>query len=191
MKLILASQSPRRKELLSHIVTEFDISPADIDETPIVDESPTEYVQRMALEKARKVAQSYMLDGINDAVVIGSDTTVIKDNQILGKPEDLEQAVDILSLLSNTTHQVLTSFAVVSNDIERVETVVTDVQFVALSRDDIEAYWHTGEPQDKAGAYGIQGIGGKFVQSVNGSVSSVVGLPLAELNQVLKELGVI
>lgn len=182
-KIILASQSPRRKDLLSHIVAKFSVQAADIDESVLANESPTTYVSRLSLEKAQHIFSSN-----SDAIVIGSDTSVIINNNILGKPVDLQDCIKILSLLSNKKHQVITAFTVMSKNKTITREVSTDVLFKALNEEEIINYWHTGEPQDKAGSYAIQGIGGKFVKAINGSVSSVVGLPLVEIEQALKEV---
>jgi len=185
MKIVLASQSPRRKALLSHLVEEFTVQAADIDETVLSGELPVDYVERLALQKAQCIAKE--LGSAEPFVVIGSDTTVVFDQHILGKPENFEHCRSMLSMLSGRTHQVYTAFSVVGRNKHITESVCTEVTFAQLSDEDIEQYWATGEPQDKAGAYAIQGIGGKFVKSINGSVSNVVGLPLVELQQVLKD----
>ena len=182
-KLILASQSPRRKELLSHIVANFSVQAADIDESVLANESPTTYVSRLSLEKAQHIFNSNL-----DAIVIGSDTSVIINRNILGKPADLQDCIKILSLLSDKKHQVITAFTVMSKNKTITQVVSTDVLFKALNEEEIVNYWQTGEPQDKAGSYAIQGIGGKFVKAISGSVSSVVGLPLVEIEQALKEV---
>jgi len=182
MKIVLASQSPRRKQLLSSIIDDFDIQAADIDETPLVGENPKQYVARLAREKAKAVAHEE-----TDVLVIGSDTSVVIDDEILGKPQDLEDAKRMLMMLSNRTHQVMTAFSIVRSEQEYTEVVVTDVTFTELNHQLIEQYWQTGEPQDKAGSYAIQGIGGRFVEKINGSVSSVIGLPLVELEKALKQ----
>jgi len=182
-KVILASQSPRRKALLSHIIDDFNIEAADIDESVLPNESPTDYVSRLSLEKAQ-----HIFNHNTDAIVIGSDTSVIINNTILGKPVDLQDCINTLSLLSGKQHQVKTAFTVMSSTQVITEVVTTDVIFKVLSEDEIIKYWHTGEPQDKAGSYALQGIGAKFVKGINGSVSSVVGLPLVEIEQALKEV---
>jgi septum formation protein len=153
--------------LLGYLASEFDIRSADIDETPLDNEQAEPYVARMALEKAN----------------------AIFNHHILGKPDDLNHSKQMLSMLSGKTHQVLTAFALVTSEGSVSKTVSTDVLFRELSEPEIEQYWNTGEPQDKAGSYAIQGIGGKFVKSISGSVSNVVGLPLVELEQELKNMG--
>jgi septum formation protein len=183
--LILASQSPRRKELLSQLGYQFQTLSADIDETVINGESPRDYVLRLAKEKAQVVASKQLAD----CVVLGSDTSVIFDGHILGKPENIAQCCQQLLMLSGNTHQVLTAIAAVKNKHVISALVTTEVTFKTLSIAEIKRYWHTGEPQDKAGAYGIQGIGGQFVKQINGSYSAVVGLPLYETAELLAELG--
>lgn len=184
MRIVLASQSPRRKQLLAYIVDDFDIAVADIDESPLLEESPFDYVSRLAKSKAAKVHEQ----GNADAIVIGSDTAVVCDNEILGKPVDLNDSLQILQKLSGRTHQVMTSFCIIKDQHVVVEVVTTDVLFKALTDDEIIRYWQTQEPADKAGSYAIQGIGGKFVTRISGSVSAVIGLPLVELEHALQEI---
>jgi septum formation protein len=142
-------------------------------------------VLRLAIEKAKFVAQQQA----ENCIVLGSDTSVIINQDILGKPANIEQCCQQLMLLSNNTHQVLTAIAAVHNQQIVSALVTTDVSFKSLTLNEIKRYWHTGEPQDKAGAYGIQGIGGQFVTQINGSYSAVVGLPLYETAKLLAELG--
>jgi len=182
--LILASQSPRRKELLSQLGYQFETISADIDESIISNESPHDYVIRLAIEKAKVVAENQTAD----CVVLGSDTSVIYDNQILGKPANMEEYCQHLLMLSNNTHQVLTAIAAIRNQQIYSAIISTDVTFKSLSIEEIKRYWQTGEPQDKAGSYGIQGIGGQFVKQINGSYSAVVGLPLYETAELLAKL---
>ncbi|NQZ21674.1 MAG: septum formation inhibitor Maf [Colwellia sp.] len=183
--LILASQSPRRKELLSQLGYKFKTLAANIDETVIKGELPAQYVLRLAKEKAQFIAQQQS----EDCIVLGSDTSVVLNQRILGKPENIEQCCQQLMLLSNNTHQVLTAIAAVKNKQIVSALITTEVTFKTLTIDEIKRYWQTGEPQDKAGAYGIQGIGGQFVTQINGSYSAVVGLPLYETAKLLAELG--
>ena len=189
MKIILASQSPRRKELLGHLVPHFEQSSADIDESVREGESPVDYVERLSQQKAATIFNKIVSP--EDTVVIGSDTTVVKDGKIMGKPESLEDCKAMLMSLSGSTHEVMTGFSVITKSKTVTQTVTTTVNFVTLTEQRIVKYWQTNEPQDKAGAYAIQGIGGQFVKSINGSVSAVVGLPLAELAEVLEELDVL
>jgi len=184
-ELILASQSPRRKELLAQLGYQFACLPADIDESENEGETPEQYVKRLALEKAQYIAKNQS----DTTLVLGSDTCVVIDNNILGKPKDLEECILHLSSLSGGTHQVLTAVAVVQGELSQCCVVSTDVEFKQLSQIEIENYWLTGEPQDKAGSYGIQGVGGQFVKQIKGSYSAVVGLPLYQTVELLAEFG--
>lgn len=189
MSLILASQSPRRQELLSQLGYTFTCQPADIDESVKVDETPEQYVVRLAIEKARHIANTLASSQRDNIAVLGSDTTVVKNKNILGKPESLAHCQDMLSMLSGSIHQVLTAIAVVKGDVVQSLLIKTDVSFKVLSKQEIENYWYTGEPQDKAGSYGIQGIGGQFIKEIKGSYSAVVGLPLYETTLLLGRVG--
>ncbi|MFT6193394.1 MAG: septum formation protein [Cognaticolwellia sp.] len=184
--LILASQSPRRQELLQQLGYDFVCAPADLDETVLSAEKPEQYVARLALAKACVIAKQYA----DDVVVLGSDTSVVFGQHILGKPESLTDCLTMLNMLSGRTHQVITAIAAVKG--ERIDVVVvsTEVDFKNLTEQEIKRYWQTGEPQDKAGAYGIQGIAGQFVKQIRGSYSAVVGLPLYETAQLLSAFGV-
>lgn len=183
--LILASQSPRRAELLQQLKVPFRTCAVEIDESVLANEKPEDYVCRLALGKARAGQQ---VTG-PDALVLGSDTSVVIDGRILGKPEDKLDCLRVLRLLSNRVHQVYTAVAVVKGNIFRQCLVQTKVEFANLSDTEIEWYWQTGEPRDKAGSYGIQGVGGQFVKRIEGSYSAVVGLPLYETSQLLSEMG--
>lgn len=183
--MILASSSPRRKELLSQIGVQFTIDVADINETPHENETPVMYVERMALEKARTVAERHP-----DNVVLGSDTSVIFNDHILGKPLNTAEAMAMLKSLSGQTHYVLSAVALVCGQQERVVSVSTQVKFRVLSDEEITAYVNTGEPADKAGSYGIQGLGAILVAGIEGSYSNVVGLPLTETAALLNEFKV-
>ena len=185
--VILASKSPRRKELLAQLGIDFSCVSADIDESILDGEAPRQYVKRLAIEKAKAIS---LIPEYTQAIVLGSDTTVVINEQILGKPQDLQMSIEMLSKLSNTRHQVYTAIAIVEGSHISSHVVMTDVIFRSLSREDILAYWDTGEPQDKAGSYGIQGIGGQFVRRIEGSYSSVVGLPLVETAELLQQHGV-
>ena len=186
-KLILASQSPRRKELLTQLGYQFTCQSADIDESVFSDELPLVYVERMAKEKAQVIANT--LDNSAENVVLGADTCVVIDDNILAKPTDLADCHAILTQLSAKQHQVHTAIALSYQGRVVSEVITTDVYFKALTPNEITAYWHTGEPQDKAGAYGIQGIGGQFVSRIEGSYYAVVGLPLFETAQLLARFG--
>ncbi len=184
-ELILASASPRRRELLSQIGVSFHCCPVDIDETPRPEEPPQRYVERLALEKAQACRQQYP-----EAVVLGSDTSVVVDGQILGKPVDEADAVRMLMRLSGRQHQVMTAVAVVDGERQRIETVTTRVAFIELDEARCRAYWRTGEPCDKAGAYGIQGLGAVLVRGIEGSYSAVVGLPLMQTAALLQQFDI-
>ncbi len=185
--LYLASRSPRRRELLEQVGLSFELVEAEVDESPLSGETPEIYVERLAV--AKSMAGFDRLAGGSGrplAPVLGSDTTVTVDGEILGKPLDLAHARQMLEQLSDREHHVLTAIAltVAENDV-RSAVSRTSVQFRALARDEIDAYWETGEPQDKAGAYAIQGRGSVFVKRISGSYSGVVGLPLFELHALI------
>lgn len=185
-QLCLASQSPRRAELLSQIGVRFFQSSADIDETPLADEPAIDYVCRLALAKAQAVAATIEPDN----VVLGADTIVVCDQQLLGKPKDQAQALAYLSLLSGRSHQVVTAVAVGRGADWQVEHCVSQVRFNAISPEQALAYWHTGEPADKAGGYGIQGKGAVFVAGIEGCYSNIVGLPLALSTKLLTQFDI-
>ncbi len=179
--LILASQSPRRKTLLSQLGYEFSCLPADIDEATLCNESPENYVLRMAITKAKVIVNR----STQESTVLGADTCVVLDNEILSKPINQQAALTILLKLSGRTHQVLTAIAVINSGKEQSRVVKTQVTFKTLTEQEIIKYWQTGEPQDKAGSYAIQGLGGQFVTHISGSYSAVVGLPLYETANIL------
>ncbi|HTN34270.1 MAG TPA: Maf family protein [Marinobacter sp.] len=182
--IILASASPRRAELLQQIGVEFSVLPADIDETPVTGENVRHYVERMAREKSLKVAAASP-----ESLVLGADTSVVLDGIILGKPVSCNEAVATLRQLSGKTHQVLTAVALASGVGCKSRLVITEVRFRDLSDVEITRYVATGEPMDKAGSYGIQGLGGIFVRELRGSYSAVVGLPLQETAALLADAG--
>lgn len=182
----LASASPRRQELLSQLGLHFDVRPADIIEQALPNETPADYACRVALEKAR-AAQSKLNDGLP---VMGADTDVVLDGRILGKPRDRDDALAILASLSNREHEVYSSVAMVQGARAEVLLSVTKVQFSLITPAAAALYWATGEPADKAGAYGIQGLGAQFVKGINGSYSGVVGLPLYETTELLLRFGI-
>lgn len=185
-QLILASASPRRRELLGQIGIDLIIQPVDLDETPRAAEAPRDYVARLALEKAQA---GYRAAGV-DLPALGSDTAVILDDEILGKPLNEEDAVRTLLRLSGRRHQVMTGVAVAQGEHCQVQVVTTEVTFTPITEHLARTYWATGEPADKAGSYGIQGLGAVFVESINGSYSAVVGLPLAQTAAILKEFNI-
>ena len=186
--LYLASGSPRRRELLTQIAVPFLTQIAPIDENALPGESPIAYVERLARGKAQ--AGLAALTDTADAVVLGADTAVVLDGRILGKPTDRADALATLSALSGRTHEVLTAVALVSRERQASRVVTSQVSFRVLSQAEIEAYWASGEPQDKAGCYGIQGLAAVFVGQLQGSYSAVVGLPLCETAALLAEFAI-
>ena len=188
MKLILASGSPRRAEILRNAGFSFAVQPAHIDETLQPNERSEDYVLRLAKAKAQLVAAK---NSAEHAFVIGADTAVVCNGRIFGKPADAAYAREMLSALSGTTHEVLTGIAIVRVfDGKNVpEVATTRVTFLPLTPEDIDAYIVSGEPFDKAGAYGIQGLGGKFVSRIEGCYFNVMGLPLSRVWQILCSLG--
>ncbi len=187
-RLILASQSPRRNELLQQMGLVFDIIPSGVTENFSQDESPREHVLRLSREKAREIGSL-----IPDRWVIAADTVVAIDHLILGKPQTREEALEMLRLLSGREHVVLTGFSVLHlrRGMEERDAVETAVKVKSLSRDEMEWYIRTTEPFDKAGGYAIQGIGSFMIESIRGSYTNVVGLPVCELIEMLKRLGAI
>ena len=177
-KLILASASPRRKSLLQELGLDFKIIEAQVEEKPVAGESPQDFVMRAACDKAGDVARENVASWI-----LGADTVVVHGGRILGKPGDAEEALAVLQTLAGQKHLVHTGFCLMNgkDDVLISRVVTTEVWFYPFSRDIAAAYVATGEPLDKAGAYGIQGSGGFLVERINGSYSNVVGLPLAEV----------
>jgi septum formation protein len=182
MQLVLASASPRRAELLRTAGFSFDVRPADVDETPRADEPPAAYALRVARDKA--LATAGRLDGA-DVWILAADTVVVVDGHILGKPTDHADARRMLSMLSGVVHEVLTAVVVRHDEVETSEVVSTRVRFAALGPAEIDWYVASGEPDGKAGAYAIQGLGSRFVDRIEGSWSNVVGLPLATVYRML------
>jgi septum formation protein len=188
-RIILASSSPRRRELLRNLGFAFDVIQPSADETVSENETPEDFALRVSVEKAWSVSRS-LGEG---AVVIGADTIVVVDGEMLGKPEDPEEASSMLRKLSGKEHHVYTAFSIVrpKDEILHSEIVDTSVRVKTLAASEIEGYIKTGEPMDKAGAYGIQGIGSFMVRGIEGSYSNVVGLPVEELLAALKKLGIV
>jgi septum formation protein len=184
-RVILASQSPRRRELLSLIGIPHTVQPADIDESYLPGEEPAAHAQRLAREKAAVVAAA-----VPEAVVIGSDTIVVVDGEVLGKPRDEAHAAQMLTRLAGRSHVVMTGVAVRWRDAERSAVEMVGVTFHPLTVQDIHAYIATGEPMDKAGAYGIQGFGATIVERVDGDYFAVMGLPLQRMVRLMADLGV-
>lgn len=187
-ELILASASPRRRDFLHQLDLQFTTQTCEIDETPRNGELPEDYVCRLAHDKAAAVGMN-----MSGAWVLGADTIVCLGDTLLGKPQNEQQALHTLLSLSGKKHKVVTAFCLYSleEEVVEVEPVVTFVTFCSLTKEMAENYIRTGEPLDKAGSYGIQGLGGVFVEKIEGSYSSVVGLPLVEVLACLQKHGVI
>jgi septum formation protein len=183
--LLLASQSPRRAELLKQMGVVFQTMPVDLDETIMQNEAPLDYVRRLACGKS---ALGWQKSGQN-MPVLGADTVVVINHLVLGKPQDQADAQRMLRLLSDNIHHVYTGVALTTAEGQVYCVVKTQVKFAALSAQQIDDYWHSGEPTDKAGSYAIQGLGGQFVENIQGSYSAVVGLPLFETRQLLNKIG--
>ena len=189
--LYLASGSPRRRELLTQIGVPFKTVSAAIDETPLQNEPPVAYVERLAREKARAGRQQ-LLTTLPDSAfcVLGADTAVVLDDCILGKPVDEADALAMLMALSGREHEVLTSIAIIDADRCETRVVSSRVRFRHISKQEAKLYWASGEPQDKAGGYAIQGLAAVFVAGLNGSYSAVVGLPVCETAELLGHFGI-
>ena len=181
--IILASASPRRAELLDQIGINYEVQIADIDENSLPNESAEALVQRLAIEKSKAVIS-------NNLPVLGSDTLGVLNGNLLVKPRDFEHAHEMLSQMSGNWHEILSAVAITYRGKTQVRLNKNTVLFRALTNDEIKAYWDTGEPQDKAGAYAVQGIGASFIQRIEGSYSGIMGLPLFETSQLLSELGI-
>jgi septum formation protein len=177
----LASTSPRRREILETLGIEFDVVPVETDESPLQGETPGEMVLRLAIAKAD--AANY------GEFVLAADTIVVLGDRVLGKPRDVDEAIEMLLALSGRTHAVMTGVALKTPTETRSVLSTTDVQFREIGRDEAYRYWQSGEPCDKAGAYGIQGLGGMFVKGIEGSYSGVMGLPVFETVELLKSAG--
>ena len=183
-QIYLASRSPRRQELLRQVGVRFEVVAADVDEAPRPGQDPAEYAGAMALAKARAARPPQPLP------VLGADTDVVVDGAILGKPRDRADALAMLARLANRTHEVYSAVAVVRGARVEAALSVTRVSFGAIAPEEAGAYWDSGEPADKAGAYAIQGRGARFVREIHGSYSGVVGLPLHETLELLARFGV-
>jgi septum formation protein len=184
MRIILASASPRRAELLSAAGFEFDVVPADVDETPHDNEEPRAYVLRVARAKADQIVGLQSAEGI----VLAADTTVTQDGRVMGKPRDQEDAASMLRLLSGIVHEVHTAVVMQRGGRRLEETVTTRVRFQPLSDEEIAWYVESGEPVGKAGAYGIQGRAARFIDYIEGSWSNVVGLPISTVYRLMRLL---
>ena len=182
MQLVLASASPRRAELLRQLGLSFEVRPVDLDETPRDKEPSADYVERLALEKAQAAQRA-----LEAGLVLGSDTTVTIDSEIFGKPTDFDDFRKMMNRLSGTKHQVMSAIALVDGAKKETALSVTNVCFRVLNEDEIRNYWQTGEPQDKAGGYAIQGMAAGFIREIVGSYSGVMGLPLYETSELLRK----
>jgi septum formation protein len=184
-RVVLASQSPRRRELLTLVGIKHEVRPADIDEAYLAGEQPHAHAERLAREKVEAVSRD-----VPDALVIGSDTIVVVDGDVLGKPRDEPHAAAMLARLSGRSHIVITAVAVEWRGVVRSSVEEVGVTFHPMTSSEIEAYIATREPMDKAGAYGIQGYGATIVERVDGDYFAVMGLPLQRLVRLITELGV-
>jgi septum formation protein len=184
VRLILASASPRRAELLAAAGFDYDIRPVEVDETPLPGEDPAAYVARLAAEKARALDPAG-----GDGPILAADTTVVADGRILGKPADAVDARRMLTMLSGREHEVLTGVALRLGDRLLCEVARTTVRFLPLDPDEVDWYVASGEPADKAGAYAVQGLAARFVDRIEGSYSNVVGLPISLVHRMLKGMG--
>lgn len=181
-KLHLASTSPRRREILQTLGIDFDVIAVDTDESPRPGEAPSALVLRLALAKAEAAPAA--------DIVLAADTVVVLDERVLGKPSDANDAIDMLLALSGRSHTVYTGVAIKTPDKTLSALSTTKVRFREIGRDEATAYWQSGEPCDKAGGYGIQGLGGAFVAAIDGSYSGVMGLPVFETVELLKAVGI-
>jgi len=185
-QITLASASPRRQQLLEQIAVHYQLLPVDIDETARSNETAEALVCRLAQEKAEA---GYQRQRIKQPV-LGSDTIVVLDGRVLGKPRSREHGLAMLSALSGRSHQVITAVAIVDSERSSCRISQSQVYFRQMSQAEIEAYWDTGEPADKAGGYGIQGLAAQFIERLDGSYSGVMGLPLFETAELLKQFGI-
>lgn len=183
MNIILASASPRRKEILQNINVKFDIVKSEIEEIMLENELPSQVVMRLAFEKCIDVASRY-----KDSLVIGADTVVVLNEKILGKPKDIIDAKQMIEQLSGKTHQVITGISLIhlNSNKKIIDYVISNVKFKNLSQDDITNYINTKESLDKAGAYGIQGYGSLLVEKIQGDYFNIVGIPVSKLNDLAK-----
>jgi septum formation protein len=185
LKLILASASPRRRELLASIGMEFDVIPSDVPEQRADGETPEEYVARLSRDKARAIAATN-----RDRSVLAADTIVVLGDDVLEKPSDSADARRMLSQIAGKTHVVFTGVTLISKGYSDTHVCTTEVRMLPMTEGDVAWYVETGEPLDKAGAYAAQGKGGMFIDSIHGSYTNVVGLPLALLFQMLRKAGI-
>lgn len=187
-QIYLASSSPRRHELLAQLGVNFSVIPQSLSEDRIANEDPVSYVTRLAWEKAQAGMAS--IDNSNGVPILGADTAVVVDNEILGKPRDRDDGLHMLGLLSGRSHRVLSAVAIVTREGVLEACNESRVWFRDISEDERLAYWQSGEPGDKAGAYAIQGLAALFVERLEGSYSGVMGLPLFETGRLLNQAGI-
>ena len=187
--LVLASASPRRQELLRNARFVFKVVPAEVSEDLLDNEAPDEYTKRLALDKARAIYSKLAGANADPLYVLGADTTVVADEHVLGKPADEHDAARMLRLLSGRTHQVITGVALVGEDFEDVRCEITQVTFAVLSEEEVQDYVATGEPMDKAGAYGIQSMASRWIPRVDGCYFNVVGLPVQLVYRMMRAHG--
>lgn len=181
--IILASASPRRADLLDQIGISYRVQAVDIDESSLPDESAIELVQRLAKEKSQAIKDK-------EFPVLGADTLGVLDGELLVKPRDFKHAEEMLSLMSGYWHEILSAVAVTYNGKTTVKLNKNRVRFRRITDDEIKAYWQTGEPQDKSGAYAVQGLAATFIEKIEGSYSGIMGLPLFETSQLLEKVGI-
>lgn len=183
MQLILSSSSPRRANLLKQMGLNFSVSAPDVDETPLQGEAPDAYVARLALSKSKAGWSA-------GAVALGADTIVVHEGKLMGKPADAEEGAWMLGCLSAQTHQVMTGVALYDGKRSDSVVVVSEVSFRKITAAEAHAYWLSGEPKDKAGGYGIQGLGGVFCEKIAGSYTAIVGLPVHETENLLRSFDI-
>lgn len=186
--IILASSSPRRKRLLEQTGLKFTIDPSDFDESTVITRNPHEMVKQLSFEKAREVSKRHP-----NSIIIGADTTVFCEGQILEKPKDVEDAKRMLKMLSNNTHSVITGITIIDTKMnqEIIESYESHVTFKKLKEKDIDAYIETDEPFDKAGGYAVQeGLSKEFVKELDGDYTNTVGLPIIHLKKILRQFGI-
>jgi len=184
-QITLASASPRRRELLDQIQVSYSVHPVNIDESHLAGETAEQFVKRLALQKAQA---GYKKNPQQPA--LGSDTIVVFEQHILGKPQNQKMAFDMLNMLSGNIHKVMTAVAISNGETEHCALSVSEVEFSQLTEQQINAYWQTGEPFDKAGGYGIQGMAAQFIKNIKGSYSGIMGLPLFETAKLLEKIGI-
>ncbi len=190
LSLVLASASPRRRELLTSMGLDFSVHSTNTDESRTEGEAPEDFVVRLARDKAAQAAIDLKIPStsLTTTAILAADTIVVQGDRVFGKPRDYEHATRIWSALSASKHQVMTAVCLMVSGKPQVKLVITDVEFGRVTEAQMQRYWATGEPTDKAGAYAIQGFASAWVKLINGSYSNVVGLPLREVNQLLTDI---